>query len=70
MAKVSVSGPGEPLGDPESVEWVRVDPEEGHFGNSRVWPVKVLMWHGGGYKRDDCWIQIDDDAVLELNSYL
>jgi len=70
MAKVSISGGGEPLGDPESVEWVRVDPDKERFGDGRERPVKVLMWHGGGYKRDDCWIQIDDESVMELDSYL
>ena len=69
MATVSRSGPGDGTENPEEINVTTVDPnEEGYAVHEN--PILVLMWHGNGYKRDDCWIQIDADAACDLDSYL
>jgi hypothetical protein len=54
---------------PDDIEVVHVDPKGEEFGAPNERPTLVLMWHGNGYKRDDCWLQIDEDAACDLASW-
>lgn len=70
MVSVSRAGPGTGIKTPDEIEAYRVTPgEEGYMaGHER--PTLVVMWHGNGYRRDDCWIQIDEDSTCDLSSWL
>lgn len=70
MVSVSNAGSRDGLENPEKIDVYRVEPEEDGFMAPHNRPTLVVMWHGGGYKRDDCWIQVDADAACDLDSWL
>ena len=70
MSRVSRAGPGEGVDAPEEIETEIINPADERFGSALQRPVLVVLWHGNGYRRDDCWIQIDRDTVCDLDSYL
>lgn len=69
MAATSSAGPKDGVNRPNSVEMFRVTPEEDNYMAPHERPTLIVMWHGNGYKRDDCWIQIDEDAACDLGSW-
>lgn len=70
MATSSRAGPSDGREPPEDIEVYRVTPEKEGYMASHERPTMVVMWHGNGYKRDDCWIQIDEDAACDLDFWL
>ncbi|UBF22590.1 hypothetical protein HRTV-25_gp9 [Halorubrum tailed virus 25] len=69
MAKVSRSNPEAGVTSPDSIEVYRVSSDDEGYMAEHQRPVLVLMWHGNGYKRDECWIQVDEDAACDLASW-
>lgn len=70
MATVSKAGPTDGTRVPSDVEVYRVTPEENGHMAPHERPTVVVMWHGNGYKRADCWIQIDEDSACILDYWL
>lgn len=68
MASTSNAGPGEGLDQPEDIEEYEVSADE-NYGSDDEPRMIVVMWHGNGYKRDDCWIQIPKDAACNLEAW-
>ncbi|WP_143421019.1 hypothetical protein [Halorubrum halodurans] len=69
MATTSSAGPRDGLKKPADIEVFRVTPEDESYMADHERPVVVVMWHGNGYERDDCWIQIDQEAACDLDSW-
>ena len=69
MASVSRAGPGSGVSDPEKVESVHVNPDTDPTFEPDEQPKLVVMWHGNTYNREDCWLQIDEDAACDLDSW-
>jgi hypothetical protein len=70
MSAVSNAGADDGLEQPDEIDVYEVDPTQPGYMAPHQRPTLVIMWHGNGYKRDDCWIQVDVDAACDLNSYL
>lgn len=69
MADFSNAGPGDGLNKPENIEEYEVTCDEDYADEDEP-PMLVIMWHGNGYKRDDCWIQIPKEAACNLETWL
>lgn len=69
MAEFSNAGPGEGLDKPGNIEEYEVTCDEDYAAEDEP-PMLVIMWHGNGYKRDDCWIQIPKEAACNLETWL
>lgn len=69
MASFSRAGPDFGIRDPDDVEIYHVVPEEDEYMVEQESPLLVIMWHGNGYKRDDCWVQVDEDAACDLGAW-
>lgn len=69
MASSSHAGPGSGVEKPEDIEVFHIEPEDDEYMAPHERPTLVVMWHGNGYKRDDCWLQIDEDAACDLGAW-
>lgn len=69
MASVSRAGIGIGVDDPDEVESVHVNSETDPTFEPGERPTLVVMWHGNSYNREDCWLQIDEDAACDLDSW-
>ena len=69
MAKSSVAGPGVGVENPNEVESVHVNSDTDPTVGPDERPTLVVMWHGNSYNREDCWLQIDEDAACDLTSW-
>lgn len=66
MVSSSAAGPNKGIERPDDIEIFHVEPEELGYMAPHGRPTMIVMWHGNGYKRDDCWLQADVDVVCDL----
>jgi hypothetical protein len=66
MASSSTAGSKQGIERPDEIEVFEVKPDDDGFIAPHNRTTLVVMWHGNGYKRDDCWLQSGLDTVCDL----